>query len=86
MLQKEIEVLKDYIALQKIRSNEKLLMKTNIEGEIKDQRIAPLLLITFLENAFKHGAKGDVNSKPILTLKLNRLTINLISGWKITKE
>ncbi|WP_315818698.1 hypothetical protein [Paraflavitalea speifideaquila] len=30
-----------------------------MEGEIRDQRIAPLLLITFLENAFKHGAKGN---------------------------
>ncbi|MCW3116182.1 MAG: hypothetical protein JWM28_264 [Chitinophagaceae bacterium] len=59
LLHKEIAVLKDYIALQKIRSSDRLRIKTNIEGEVTDQRIAPLLLITFLENAFKHGAKGD---------------------------
>ena len=59
LLQKEIDVLKDYIALQKIRSDDKLLFEENIGGKITGQKIAPLLLITFLENAFKHGAKGD---------------------------
>ncbi|MEJ0101249.1 MAG: histidine kinase [Bacteroidota bacterium] len=62
LLQKEIEVLKDYIALQKIRSDDKLVIDINIEGKITDQKIAPLLLITFLENAFKHGAKGDTKT------------------------
>ena len=77
LLQKEIEILKDYIALQKIRSNEKLLIKTNIEGEIKNQRIAPLLLITFLENAFKHGAKGDVKETYIdLKIKAGEHTLD----------
>jgi len=54
-LDKELRVLNDYIALQKIRSDEKLLMEEKMEGEVKNERIAPLLLITFLENAFKHG-------------------------------
>ena len=34
-------------------------MTLNIKGEIKDQKIAPLILIVFIENAFKHGVKGD---------------------------
>jgi sensor histidine kinase YesM len=58
-LEKEWQVLEDYIALQGIRSNEQLQLEKRVEGEIGDQRIAPLLLITFLENAFKHGAKGN---------------------------
>lgn len=58
-LKKELQVLQDFIALQKIRSTEKLLVEVNINGEIDEQKIAPLLLITFLENAFKHGAKGS---------------------------
>jgi LytS/YehU family sensor histidine kinase len=45
--------------LQKIRSNDQLLIDKQVDGEIADQRIAPLLLVTFLENAFKHGAKGN---------------------------
>lgn len=58
-LKKELQVLRDYMALQKIRSNEKLKVEVNITGEAGQQKIAPLLLITFLENAFKHGAKGS---------------------------
>lgn len=58
-LEKEWQILEDYIALQRIRSNEQLQLVKHVEGEFLDQRIAPLLLITFLENAFKHGAKGN---------------------------
>jgi sensor histidine kinase YesM len=59
LLEKELNAVNDYIALQRIRSNEKLKITIQQQGEIKDQKIAPLLLITFLENAFKHGAKGS---------------------------
>jgi sensor histidine kinase YesM len=61
-LAKEIEVLKDYIALQKIRSDENLKMETVIENGPDHQQIAPLLLITFMENSFKHGAKSSARS------------------------
>ena len=61
-LSKEITVLKDYIALQRIRSDETLEIKADIEDDTDQQKIAPLLLITFLENAFKHGVKGDVGA------------------------
>jgi len=61
-LSKEIRVLKDYIALQKIRSDEKLEITTEMEDPSDGQKIAPLLLITFVENAFKHGAKGSTGN------------------------
>jgi sensor histidine kinase YesM len=55
-LEKEWQVFQDYIALQKIRSASNLNLQQAVEGEIRDQQIAPMLLVTFLENAFKHGA------------------------------
>src|SRR5262245_43999547 len=58
-LEKELAVLDNYIALQKIRSDTKLNIEATRSGEIDNQQIAPLLLVTFLENAFKHGAKGS---------------------------
>jgi sensor histidine kinase YesM len=58
-LGKELAVVDSYIALQKIRSGEQLKIEIKREGNVTDQKIAPLILITFLENAFKHGAKGD---------------------------
>lgn len=58
-LEKELTVVNNYISLQKIRSGENLQVEIKKEGDITNQKIAPLLLITFLENAFKHGAKGS---------------------------
>jgi len=58
-LEKELAVADNYIALQKIRSGEQLSIEISKQGEVNGQKIAPLLLITFLENAFKHGAKGS---------------------------
>jgi sensor histidine kinase YesM len=55
-LEKEWQIFQDYIALQKIRSASNLNLQQEVEGEIRDQQIAPMLLVTFLENAFKHGA------------------------------
>lgn len=62
LLDKEWRIAEDYIALQRIRSGEQLQLEVTVEGEISEQRIAPLLLITFLENAFKHGAKGNTGN------------------------
>jgi sensor histidine kinase YesM len=58
-LEKELAVVNNYISLQKIRSDGQLTIEVKSSGEINGQQIAPLLLITFLENAFKHGAKGN---------------------------
>ena len=58
-LEKELAVVNNYIALQKIRSDSKLNLEIKKTGDVNGQEIAPLLLITFLENAFKHGVKGS---------------------------
>jgi sensor histidine kinase YesM len=68
-LSKEIHVLKDYIALQKIRSDERLEITAEMEEHPGELKIAPLLLITFVENAFKHGAKGSTG-KAFIKIKL----------------
>jgi len=52
----EIKILDDYIALEKIRYNERLAVSFLLEIDNENEQIAPLLLIPFVENAFKHGA------------------------------
>lgn len=59
-LEKELALLDNYISLQKIRLGENLKIKRSITGQVEGQMIAPLLLITFVENAFKHGNKQQV--------------------------
>ncbi|MGI8581130.1 MAG: sensor histidine kinase [Chitinophagaceae bacterium] len=55
-LEKEIQLLKDYIGLEKIRYGNRLDIRMHINGECKSKMIAPLLMIPFVENCFKHGA------------------------------
>jgi two-component system LytT family sensor kinase len=56
-MNKEIEYLKNYIALQKLRiaSSPGIVIEDNISEENCQRHVAPMLLIPFVENAFKHG-------------------------------
>jgi two-component system sensor histidine kinase AlgZ len=69
LLEKEIEVMKDYIGLEKERYGNKIEISLSIEGDIKDKCIAPLLLLPFLENAFKHGTSEQLE-KPWLSMDI----------------
>ncbi|MBM3400943.1 MAG: histidine kinase [Bacteroidetes bacterium] len=55
----EIRYLGNYIELQKLRFKDESYISFLITGEIKDQKITPLILISFVENAFKHGIATD---------------------------
>lgn len=63
-LDKELNYLNNYIELQKVRFEEDVEINLNIEGNIGSQIIEPMLLIPFVENAFKHGV-GMINSPTI---------------------
>lgn len=54
-LAQEIEFIKNYIEMQKIRLTNNVCIKFNTTGETDNVYIAPLLLIPFVENAFKYG-------------------------------
>ncbi|ASU36064.1 sensor histidine kinase [Mucilaginibacter xinganensis] len=58
-LAKELQYLQNYIDLQKIRFSNKAYIDYKVEGVIGNQQIVPLLLIAFIENAFKHGVAND---------------------------
>ena len=58
-IENEINYMKDYIALEQIRLNNQFQLKFKTEGLEENIQIAPLLLITFLENAFKHGVSDS---------------------------
>lgn len=54
-LNKEIEIIERYVALEKIRYQNRLEINTSIQGKLSDYEIAPLLVLPLVENAFKHG-------------------------------
>ena len=55
-LQDEINHINDYIELEKMRFNDTLQVNFNTENILEDTKIAPMLLIPFIENSFKHGS------------------------------
>jgi len=55
LLSKEIEYLNNYIELQRLRISEKVKIGFTISGDPHSMMIEPMLLIPFVENAFKHG-------------------------------
>ena len=61
LLEKEIEYLKSFIEFQKLRLRQQDFVEINIHGAANGRTIAPMLLIPFVENAFKHGSKNVSN-------------------------
>ncbi|MEM9678724.1 MAG: histidine kinase [Bacteroidota bacterium] len=62
LLEKEINYIKHYIALQRLRLKNAEDVKLNIHGDTKNLKIHPLLLLTFIENAFKYGTDYQGNT------------------------
>jgi LytS/YehU family sensor histidine kinase len=64
-LSHELDYLTSYIALEKLRhATDQFHVNFRVEGHVNGQLIAPLLLIAFVENAFKHGEVGNA-AQPI---------------------
>ena len=54
-LTNEIDFVRHYIALMQLRYTDKVRIDIDLPAEVPDRQIPPLILITFIENAFKHG-------------------------------
>ena len=69
-LEKEIEIMKNYIDLEKERYGNKIEISWGVEGDIKTKFVSPLLMLPFLENAFKHGISEQIE-KPWLSVNIS---------------
>jgi LytS/YehU family sensor histidine kinase len=57
-LSKEVQLLRNYVDLEKLRYGEKLKVESVIEIQNDPVQVAPLILLPFAENCFKHGGAG----------------------------
>ena len=64
-LEKEIICLQNYLELESIRHGTDLEVNMDISGDISGKKIAPILLLSFVENAFKHGANKNIGKVKI---------------------
>lgn len=75
-LQKEIDYLNSYIDLQKQRIGGKVRLDVNIPVAQSHHEIAPMLLIPFIENAFKHGTGHIKNAQIEISLVVEKNMLN----------
>jgi LytS/YehU family sensor histidine kinase len=85
-LEKEVSYLENYVELQKIRFEEDVEIRLNIEGEAGSQLIEPMLMIPFVENAFKHGVGLVVAPLIDIDLKFSENEMTFKVRNKITPE
>ncbi len=62
LLEKEIDYINNYIALQKLRFKERDFVKFTVDGKTLNMQIPPMIFLPFIENAFKHGTSSISNA------------------------
>jgi two-component system LytT family sensor kinase len=60
LMEKEFRYIRNYIELEKLRYSSNTDIKLNVDETLFEKRIAPLLLIPFVENSFKHGSQSSI--------------------------
>ncbi len=79
-LQKEVKLVKDYIDLERIRYGDRLNVSFDVKGESSGSKIAPLIILPFVENAFKHGVSDVLEDSWVsidLELKATGITLKV---------
>ena len=85
-LEKEVSYLGNYIELQKVRFEEDVKIELNTEGGATTQNIEPMLLIPFVENAFKHGVGMVIDPTIDIDLKISENALSFSVKNKIAPE
>jgi len=82
-LSHEIEIIRTYILMEQNRFGDRLDVALNIQGNMNDKFIAPLILLPFVENGFKHGT-SKMSEQAWMSLELlvkdSELKFKLING------
>jgi hypothetical protein len=77
LLEKEINYITSYIELQRMRLASNVRLSYTHEGNIADKKIAPLVLIPFIENAFKHGVNSEENSDIDIKIEVTDIQLKM---------
>lgn len=87
MLENELRYLQDYIDIQRLRMARNIPVEFKVEGDPSGLEIAPMLLIPFVENAFKHGISYTESAFINITLDIGKNgTLHLIVRNSLFKQ
>jgi len=78
LLDKELHYIGNYIDLQKMRLSSIVKLSYNCNGELDDKKVAPLILIPFIENAFKHGVSSEEESNIKIEITISETQLHLM--------
>ncbi len=82
-LQSEADFITDYIELQRLRLGANVKLDFNLSGDLAGKMIAPMILITFIENVFKYGTSNSAPSEILIELKVASNHIHFSCGNRI---
>jgi len=88
-LQSEIDCISDYIELQRLRISNNTVVNFMVNGNPDGKKIAPLVLMTFIENVFKYGVSKHENSAIDIHIGISNQNITFVCSnriFKITQE
>jgi sensor histidine kinase YesM len=88
-LQKELDYINNYIDLQRLRTRDNASIVLNITGEPENRYIAPLILVVFIENGFKHGIKATIHQSFVnilITITDDRLHMQVENSKGVTDD
>jgi sensor histidine kinase YesM len=77
-LEDEINYIQNYIELQKIRLDKNVIISLSTLGDFTELTIAPMLLICFIENAFKHGVNSEEESRIVINMTTDQSIFQLL--------
>jgi len=83
-LAEEVETISHFLELEKIRYGQRLKVDFSTSGALSAS-ISPLLLLSIVENAFKHGASGDIES-PVIKIKIHSTEERILCTVSNTKS
>jgi hypothetical protein len=78
-LSREIEFLKSYVNLMQLRVDESVSIQLDLPDKIEDINLPPLLFISFIENAFKHGVSYRDRSSLSFSLRQHNHSLEFVS-------
>lgn len=86
-LSREVTQLRNYIELEKLRYGNRLVVELTTNGNLESVTIPPMMLITLVENSFKHGAMPTADNSWIKISISNPdvVRIEIRNSWKKTE-
>jgi hypothetical protein len=82
-LDNEVECVRDYIDLQRLRLGKKMNIDFSVTGKTENKKIAPLILMTFIENVFKYGISSHEPSDIMIRITAEDPTISFFCRNKL---